>query len=292
MSDPCFYKDVTLLITHYNRSRSLERLLSSLDKLQCRFEDIVISDDASKTNEMEQVLRLQKIYNFRLITTPQNRGYGNCINKGQDAITTPYTLYLQEDFVPFDIFPGHFKDALQILNDDKTIDYIRFWAIGDLHINMKPYGKGFSEMIYKFWNMHHRKFYQFSDTPNIKRSNFTQKFGRYREGIHGDLTDYYMAISFLHNKGKGLFFDNYDTLFTHDDIEEGSRIRPLTNWRQNRNVFIRFIRFFFLRYKWIKGTWLVYFYKQKKQDSYIRSVILFAILNNAIFQAADILPAI
>lgn len=266
MSQGYFFKDVTLLITHYNRTRSLERLLASLAKLKCSFEDTVVSDDASRPEEMEKVKKLQQIYNFRLVTTPKNRGYGNCINKGEDAITTPYTLYLQEDFVPFDIFPDHFKDALQILNQDRTIDYVRFWALEDLHLNLKPYGKGFSEMEYKLGNMYHHKFYQFSDTPNIRRNNFREKFGRYREGIFGDLTDYYMAISFLHNKGKGLFFNKYDSLFTHNDSEEGSRIRSGRNWRQHGNIFIRFMRFFYLRYKWLKGTWLVLTYDQHKYD--------------------------
>lgn len=266
MSQGYFFKDVTLLITHYNRTRSLERLLASLTKLKCSFEDTVVSDDASRPEEMEKVKKLQQIYNFRLVTTPKNRGYGNCINKGEDAITTPYTLYLQEDFVPFDIFPEHFKDALQILNEDRTIDYVRFWALEDMHLNLKPYAKGFSEMEYKLSNMYHYKFYQFSDTPNIRRNNFREKFGRYREGIFGDLTDYYMAISFLHNKGRGLFFNKYDSLFVHSDSEEGSRIRSGKNWKQSGNIFIRFLRFFYLRYKWLKGTWLVLTYDQHKYD--------------------------
>lgn len=278
MSEPYFFKDVTLLITHYNRSRSLERLLAALSKLQCAFEDTVVSDDASRPEEMQEVKRLQEIYKFRLVTTPVNKGYGNCINKGEDAITTPYTLYLQEDFVPFDIFPEHFKSALQFLNEDQSLDYVRFWALGEMHLDLKPYGKGFSEMIYKVSNLYHFKFYQFTDTPNIRRNNFRKKFGRYREGIHGDKTDYYMAISFLHNKGKGLFFDAYDTLFAHDDIEEGSRIRSLKNWRQSEHITIRFLRFFFLRYKWLKGIWLVMFYNQHKYDRWPGAVMLLAYL--------------
>ena len=95
MSEVFFFKDVSLLITHYNRSRSLERLLSSLERLNCRFQDIVVSDDASRPEELEQVQRMQQAYNFRLVTTPQNKGYGNCVHKGHDAVTTPYTLYIQ-----------------------------------------------------------------------------------------------------------------------------------------------------------------------------------------------------
>ncbi len=292
MSKAYFFKDVTLLITHYNRSRSLERLLSSLAQLNCSFEDIVVSDDASRPEEMEQLLRVQKTYNFRMVTTPKNKGYGNCINKGQDAVTTPYTLYLQEDFVPFEIFPEHFANALQILNEDRSVDYIRFWAIEDHHFDLKPYGKGFSEMIYRFWNMSHFKFYQFSDTPNIRRSNFLQKFGRYREGVYGDVTDYYMAISFLHNKGKGLFYNDYAALFAHDDAEEGSRIRTLKNWRQKRNIPTLILRFFFLRYKWLKGTMLVSFFDKLKPKDLRSSKVIGLHLWYFLYQLADQYPDI
>ncbi len=279
-----FFKDVTLFVTHYNRSRSLRRLLSSLAGLGCTFEDTVVSDDASRPEEMAEVLKMQKEFGFRLITTPVNKGYGNCINKGMREINTPYTLYLQEDFVPFDIFPKHFADALQIMNSDASVDYIRFWAIEDMKFNLKPYGKGFSEMVYSFWNMYHTKFYQFSDTPNIRRKGFTEKFGTYREGIHGDMTDYYMAISFLHNKGKGLFFDKYDSLFEHADEHEGSRIRSgKVSWKQRQNVLVKMLRFFFLRYKWLKGTWLVLFSRTNRAAA----LILFLISQSQLCNLAD-----
>ena len=35
-------------------------------------------------------------------------GLGNNINKGQDAVKTPLTLYVQEDFTPAAIFPESF----------------------------------------------------------------------------------------------------------------------------------------------------------------------------------------
>jgi glycosyltransferase involved in cell wall biosynthesis len=262
MDAPYYFPGVTLLITHYNRSSSLERLLSTFQKLNCRFEDIVVSDDCSKPENLERVKEMQPRYHFRLITTPVNKGHGHSINKGQDVITTPYTLYVQEDFVPARAFPGHFKDALQFMNEDSTLDYIRFWALADKYSDLKPYGKGYSEMIYRFWNMGHLKFYQYSDTPHLRRSTFFQKFGRYKEGLKGDTIDYLMAISFLHNKGRGLFYDEFDKLFGHENSpDEPSTMRPLLHWRQKRNIFILFLRFFYLRYKWLKGTWLVKFWK-------------------------------
>ena len=254
------FPGLTLLITVYNRSRSLERLLAAFAQLGCQFEDIVVADDASKPEHIDHMTGLQQVYNFRLLTSPQNGGLGRNLNKGQDAVTTPYTLYVQEDFVPSAAFPASLQDALQFMEDDKALDYVRFWAFLNPYPMLKPYGKGYSEMKYSVWNTDHLKFYQYSDTVHLRRSSFFDKFGRYKEGIKGDLTDYAMAISFLQHKGKGLFYDEYTKLFEHmNDDEEPSTMRELTNWRQRQNIFIRTLRLIWLKYKWLKCTWDVKF---------------------------------
>ncbi len=255
MGNQFYFPEITLLITHYNRSSSLERLLATFRTLNCSFGEIIVSDDASKPEHLDKVKAMAPVYNFRLVTTPVNRGHGHSINKGQDVVTTPYTLYVQEDFVPSDIFPMHLQDAFQFMKTDSSLDYVRFWAFLDSYTNTKPYGKGFSEMKYSFWDMNHLKFYQYSDTPHLRRSNFFEKFGRYKEGLKGDVIDYKMAISFLQHKGKGLFYDEYTTLFTHaNSTDEPSTMRELTNWRQSQNIFIRLLRLLYLRYKWVKCT--------------------------------------
>ncbi|MBC7915679.1 MAG: glycosyltransferase, partial [Pyrinomonadaceae bacterium] len=52
------YPNVTLLITHYNRPNSLERLLESFDELNFSFAEIIVSDDGSKE---EHVIALRKL---------------------------------------------------------------------------------------------------------------------------------------------------------------------------------------------------------------------------------------
>ncbi len=47
------FSGVTLLVTHYNRSSSLEHLLRSFQSPGCVFEDIVVSDDGSKPDHQE-----------------------------------------------------------------------------------------------------------------------------------------------------------------------------------------------------------------------------------------------
>ena len=255
MSELFFFPEITLLITHYNRSGSLDRLLATFNNLNCKFGEIIVSDDASNPGHLDKVKSMQSAYNFRLITTPENKGHGHSINKGQDEVKTPYTLYVQEDFVPSEKFPQRLQDSLQFMKEDKTIDYIRYWALAKPYPNLKPYGKGFSEMLYSFWDWNHLKFYQYSDTVHLRRSNFFEKFGRYKEGLKGDEIDYKMAVSFLQNKGKGLFYDGFDTLFEHaNSPDEPSMMRPYINWRQRRNLITIPLRWLYLKYKWIKCT--------------------------------------
>jgi glycosyltransferase involved in cell wall biosynthesis len=117
------FQDTTLLITHYNRSESLERLLTSFEDLNCRFGDIVVSDDGSKPEHLTKVKSLANRFNFTLVTTPVNKGLGNNINKGQDAVKTPYTLYVQEDFQPpiFFLRISRTRSALCVLIQNGTL---------------------------------------------------------------------------------------------------------------------------------------------------------------------------
>ncbi len=247
------FPGVTLLITHYNRSSSLERLLRAFHKLNISFEDIVVADDGSRTDQLEKVVAQQPIFNFRLVTTKKNGGIASNINRGQDAVKTPYTLYVQEDFVPTPLFTASLQDALQFMNEDKSLDIVRFWAHYKYPV-LKPYGKGFGEMKFSALNMHHLKFFIYSDPPHLRRSSFFEKFGRYKEDVPGDKGEFMMAISFLQNKGKGLFFENYSALFTHENPPDEPSTQGRASWRQSKNPAFLFVRFLYLRYKWLKCT--------------------------------------
>src|SRR5690349_6643889 len=182
MAQPAQYHfpDVTLLITHYNRSRSLERLLRRFRDLSCAFGDIVVSDDGSKPEHLEYIGNLKQHFDFNLVTTEKNKGLGNNINKGQDAVKTPFTLYVQEDFDPTDIFPASFEKAVNIFRSREDLDIIRFYAYFK-YPYLKPYKDGFSEMEFGLMKPGYRKFYYYSDHPHLRRSNFLHKFGRYPE---------------------------------------------------------------------------------------------------------------
>lgn len=258
------FNGVALLITHYNRSRSLERLLQAFRNLGCSFDEIVVSDDGSKPAHLAVLRELSNHFSFKLVTTEVNRGLGNNINKGQDAVTAPLTLYVQEDFEPSENFPSHFSDALVFMKERSELDIIRFYAYFKYPYT-RPYLKGFLEMVFRSapWYMNHLKFHFYSDHPHLRRSNFFEKFGRYKEGISGDKTEYSMSLSFIKNKAQGLFFEAFTTVFYQKNSSDEPSTMGRAGWRESKNPLILVVRFFYLRVKFLKCTFDLLLYPRK-----------------------------
>ena len=255
--EPYKFNTITLLITHYNRSLSLERLLKTFLSQDITFGDIVVSDDGSKPEHIAYIKEIQEKYGFRLITTAKNSGLGNNINKGQKAVQTPYTLYIQEDFDPFPGYKQHLNDALEIMEERKDIDLVRFYAYFK-YPYLKPYRNGYSEMMFKIWYPGYRKFHCYSDHPHLRRSSFLQKFGNYREGIKGDRTEFLMALSFLKNKGKAMFYEDFKGLFDQRNSADEPSTMKRSDLRQSSNPLISVARAI---YRNIKHTSELLFYK-------------------------------
>ncbi|TKK72033.1 glycosyltransferase [Ilyomonas limi] len=249
------FSEVSLLITHCNRSRSLERLLQAFKNLQCSFGEIVVSDDGSKPEHLAYIQQLQHTYVFTLVTTPVNKGLGNNINKGQDAVSLPYTLYVQEDFEPSEQFAQAFGDALYIMQQRNDIDIVRLYAYFSYPYK-KPFGNGFSKMKFHAapWYTNHLKFYVYSDHPHLRRSDFLEKFGRYAEGVKGDITEYRMAVSFIKHKGKGLFYDDFTKVFYQRNSAAEPSTMNRSNWRESQKPVLLMIRAIYLKFKLLKCT--------------------------------------
>lgn len=241
MKNEYFFKDVTLLVTHYNRSQSLEQLLQSFENLHCRFEDIVVSDDGSKPEHVNYLKALQTNYSFRLITAPVNKGLGNNINKGQDAVNTALTLYVQEDFTPTAIFPEKFTTALELINQKSDVDVVRFYAYFE-YPYLKEVANGFYNMDFRIWKRGYRKFYIYSDHPHLRRTDFFKKFGRYVEGQKGDVTEYSMMMSFLKKGGKALFYKDFTGLFLQKNSEAEPSTMKRNMWRESDNFVLTGLR--------------------------------------------------
>ena len=252
------FLEITLLITHYNRSKSLKRLLNAFREQRISFGAIVVSDDCSKPEHIQVLQEMQGVYNYSLITTPQNGGLGNNINKGQDAVRTPYTLYVQEDFEPKPNLLPHLQNALQCMKNDSTIDIARFYAYF-MYPYTEPYGHGFVEMDFKsqIWANNHLKIYVYSDHPHLRRSSFLTKFGRYSEGVGVDISEYRMATAFIQQKGRGIFFEKFNELF----YQKNSNAEPSTanraRWRESKNPLALALRYVYLQFKLLRWTYNV-----------------------------------
>ncbi|MBK1439220.1 glycosyltransferase [Parapedobacter sp. ISTM3] len=258
------YPDVTLLITHYNRSSSLEKLLSSISEQRLTFGAIVVSDDASNALHSAHLRELCDIYPIQLVTAAKNGGLGHNINKGQRAVKTPYTLYVQEDFQPTGAFPRAFGDALELMEDDRTLDLVSFYAYKPYPYT-RPYRKGYSEKLFKPmpWYANHLKFYVYSDHPHLRRNEFQNKFGAYAEGVNSDRTERLMALSFIKNKGRALVYDNHYGLFVQENTtDEPSTATFRSNWRQSSNWAVKTIRYAYLKWKVIDQTYQLATFKK------------------------------
>ena len=244
-----YFAPITLLITHYNRSRSLRRLLDTFAGLGCSFGGIVVADDCSLPEHLTALQALRHEFGFTLVTTPRNGGLGHNLNKGQDAVQTPYTLYIQEDFVPNPAFVPELQTALRLMDENPAIDFARFYAYIP-YPYMTPYEGGFSAMHLPRRGLDYTKIYMYSDHPHLRRRSFPQKFGRYAEGLKGDKTEYRMCISFLQNKGNGLFFRDFKTLLS----QENDAAEPSTMTRSSRtnsqNPVIAAVRYVYRQLKY------------------------------------------
>ncbi|HTN45747.1 MAG TPA: glycosyltransferase [Flavipsychrobacter sp.] len=248
MGNAVFFKEVSLLVTHYNRSKSLERLLMAFRSLHISFEEIVVSDDGSKPEHLEVLQSYVTKYGIRLVTTPTNKGLGNNLNKGQDAIKTPYTLYVQEDFDPYPLFAEKMELALKLLKKEDTLDMIRFYAYFK-YPYLKPVEGGFSEMKFSILYPGYKKFYQYSDHPHLRRTSFFEKFGRYTEGTKGDVTEFNMMMSFLRHRGKGLFYEDFKGLFNQLNTSDEPSTMKRDYWRESRNPLVSIARLGYRHFK-------------------------------------------
>lgn len=236
------FADVSLLVTHYNRSSSLLRLLQSLSKLNCVFGEIVVSDDGSAAEQLSILRASSNLFGFKLITSDRNQGLGHNINKGQDAVTLPFTLYIQEDFVPGDLFAEKLVTALAVMRQDRTMDIVKFYAYY-VYPYLKPFDKDFSIMVPPRMGQDYTKIYAYSDHPHLRRSDFLRKFGRYPEGIKGDQTEYAMCISFLQHNGKGLFYNDFSGLLRQENSEEEPSTMSRSSWKAGEGFAVKWLRY-------------------------------------------------
>ncbi len=235
------FEHVSLLVTHYNRSNSLEKLLSSLEREGCYFGEIVVSDDCSKPEHIAKLEVLRDRFHFTLITANRNGGLAANINKGQAAIKTAYTLYVQEDFIALPGCLEHLRNGMTLMAENPDYDFVRFYAY-DKYPFLQPHKFGFSTMHFKFWSLSFGKFNFYSDHPHIRRNSFTAKFGGYKEGISGDKTEFAMMMSVLRKGGKSFFFNGYKSVFEQENTAMEPSTMSRGYFRNSGNFLVAMVR--------------------------------------------------
>ncbi len=187
-----------------------------------------------------------------MITAEKNKGLANNINKGQRAVKSLFTLYVQEDFIPTDKFCQSLSDGLALIKEYPEIDLVRFYAYRK-YPYLKPLKNGFSEMRFHFWYPNAYQFNCYSDHPHLRRSNFLDKFGDYKEGIKSDRAEFKMVISFLQHKGKAIIHNDYrELLLQENSAEEPSQVHRKKIRKQiqlSESPVVKLIRSFYRNVK-------------------------------------------
>lgn len=250
------FDKTTLLITHYNRSASLAKLLGTLKDQQIFFRQIVVSDDASLPEHQEAIQKLQTLYQFTYVPADKNGGLGKNINKGVQAVTSEYLLYIQEDFYPTDQFLDRLIDAHQILENEIDIDIVRFFSYFKMPFQ-RTFNEHFSHLDLHFFAPSNKQFHIYSDHPHLRRNSYIKKFGIYPTGLRPDKTEYRMIMKFLQRKGKAIIINDHQSLLKLNNDEEGSTYS--TNFWRESNLFIviwlrNIYRFLKYRYDYLTMT--------------------------------------
>jgi len=72
---------ISIVLTHYNRTKLLERALNSFKHYYSKYVEVIVVDDGSSNIELERLYELRRKFNFRLISiAAKDKWYSNpCI---------------------------------------------------------------------------------------------------------------------------------------------------------------------------------------------------------------------
>ena len=105
---------ISVLITHYNRWQSLETAIRSAIQFCDSDDEILVSDDASPVNRIDEIIKTFSIYkNVRIFRQEENLGISNNYNWLTQHCTGDYVTYLDDD--------DYFLDNVRSLNIKNVI---------------------------------------------------------------------------------------------------------------------------------------------------------------------------
>jgi len=185
-------KRISFLITHYNRPDALKLCLESIVKIKDKDDEIVVSDDASSLDIIEEISTIPEV---RLVKSSINEGLANNINKGIKACKGKYIIYCQEDFV-LDLRLKNYLSRFTANLENDDIDLIRFSSY--FKFNQTQYFDEQLNIIPRFhWANFFQNYYRYRDHPFMVEKGFYEKNGYYLENTSGRYgeTEYGIRLS-------------------------------------------------------------------------------------------------
>lgn len=113
--------NLTIIVPHYNSSRKLEKLLSSIPSRNDI--QLIIVDDNSELYDLKYLMLLKKIFNFQLFMNYGKKGAGACRNIGINKAIGRWILFADSD----DFFENDFYNKIAKFFD-KNLDAVFFKA--------------------------------------------------------------------------------------------------------------------------------------------------------------------
>jgi glycosyltransferase involved in cell wall biosynthesis len=190
-------KQISFLITHYNRPDDLLQCLTAIKSLNVSNSEIVVCDDASQEEHLKTI---QDYEIDQLIVSKTNQGLAANINKGVNACKGEYIIYCQEDFLLSPQISGVLSECLDLLQQGK-VDLIRFTSNFAFN-KLVPLTNAVS-LIPKFsFQNFLQNYYQYSDHPFVTKKSFYDRYGTYLEQTSGRYGETEYAIRILKSNAK------------------------------------------------------------------------------------------
>ena len=190
-------KQISFLITHYNRPDDLLQCIGAIKKLEVVDSEIVVCDDASQEEHLKTI---QDYEIDQLILSKTNQGLAANINKGIKECQGEYIIYCQEDFLLNPSITSILPECLDLLQQGK-VDLIRFTSNFAFN-KLIPLTNAVS-LIPKFsFQNFLQNYYQYSDHPFVTKKSFYDRYGTYLEQTSGRYGETEYAIRILKSNAK------------------------------------------------------------------------------------------
>lgn len=172
---------VSVVVVTYRRLELLRRTLESFRE-HCTYPSIewILTDDGSP-RKIQEAMRALPFDRF--VFSERNEGLGRNTNKGLLAASGSYLFQLQDDWLCRG--PADFLDAgIEVFAEFRDVALVRF---REMH-QEAPHEKrrtraGRIVRVYENGMGSPDREYPYSDNPHLKRREFHERLGHYREGV-------------------------------------------------------------------------------------------------------------